>query len=248
MVWVAAKLRLLVGWIDLTLFTVFMMVMSRLPQALLRAVYPRLFHAWCRCFVRALGVNLRLHQHHVRPLPDHYIVIANHPSAVEDVAIPALFPVASLAKEEVKDWWFVGRIAEAAGTLFVKREDKGSRQAALQSLIDAVRCGNSIAIYPEGGCKGRRLWDKFLYGAFTVSLETSTPIVPVFIYYEAQEEFEWLSHESLLAKIWRILCSPNRTAHYYVFDPFYPQDFASRGAYSDHVYRKYKEWQHRFLE
>jgi lyso-ornithine lipid O-acyltransferase len=248
MLWLAAQLTTLIAWIDLAIFTLTMLLLSRLPKAWLALFYPRLFHAWCRCFVRALRVDLRVHQHHAQPLPKHYIVIANHPSAVEDVGIPAVFPVASLAKEELRDWWFVGRIAEAAGTLFVKRESKDSRQAALQSMIDAVRAGTNIAIYPEGGCKGRRLWNKFLYGAFTVSLETNTPIVPVFLYYEAQEEFEWLPEETLIAKMIRILRSPNRTAHYYIFDPLYPEQFASRGAYSDHVYALYKTWQQRYLE
>lgn len=248
MLWLAAQLRLLLGWIDLTVFTIIMILLAPLPKRLLALFYPKLFHAWCRCFVRALGIDLHLHQHHAKPLPSRYILIANHPSAAEDVCIPALFPVASLAKEEVRDWWFVGRIVEAAGTMFVKREDKSSRQAALQSMIDAVRAGKNIALYPEGGCKGRRLWEKFLYGAFNVSLETNTPIVPVFLYYEAQEIFEWAPGEPLLLKMWRIMQSPNRTAHYYIFDPLYPENFASRGAYSAHVYALYQEWQRRFLE
>ncbi|SMC26183.1 1-acyl-sn-glycerol-3-phosphate acyltransferase [Andreprevotia lacus DSM 23236] len=248
MLWLLARLKQLAAWLDLVLFTLLMMLLARLPLRWLAGFYPALFHAWCRCFVRALGVELRLHQHQSKPLPEHFILIANHPSAFEDVGIPALFPVVSLAKEEVRDWWFVGRIAEAAGTLFVQRESKDSRQAALQAMIEGVKGGRNIALYPEGGCKGRRLWEKFLYGAFTVSLETGVPIVPVFLHYEAQEAFEWAPGETLLQKIRAIITAPNHTANYHVFDPLYPADFADRESYSAHAYQQFLNWQARFLD
>ncbi|WP_035053439.1 lysophospholipid acyltransferase family protein [Andreprevotia chitinilytica] len=241
-------LKQLLAWLDLTAFTLAMMLLARLPMAWLGGWYPHLFHVWCRCFVRALGVDLHLHQHNTKPLPEHYILIANHPSAFEDVGIPALFPVSSLAKEEVRDWWFVGRIAVAAGTLFVQRASKGSRQEALHAMIDSVQAGKNIALYPEGGCKGRRLWEKFLYGAFTVSLETGVPIVPVFLHYEAQEAFEWGQGETLLQKIRTIMTAPNHTANYHVFDPLNPADFADRESYSAHAYQLFLGWQARFLE
>ena len=248
MLWLAKWLRLLLAWLDLAGFTLLMMLLARLPVRLTARIYPRLFQSWCRCFIRALGVELRIHQHHKAPLPAQYILIANHPSAFEDVGIPAHFPVRNLAKEEIRQWWLVGRIAEAAGTIFVKREQKDARQAALQNLITALKTGHSIAVYPEGGCKGRRLWDKFLYGAFTASLETGVPILPVFLHYEAQEAFEWGPHTSLPKKIWQIICSPNPVAHYHVFDPLPADQFKDRADYSHHTYALYIEWQRRFLE
>jgi 1-acyl-sn-glycerol-3-phosphate acyltransferase len=115
-------------------------------------------------------------------------------------------------------------------------------------MIDAVRAGRNIAIYPEGGCKGRRLWDKFLFGAFTASLETGTPIVPVFLHYEAQEAFEWLPSETLIQKLRKILTARNRHANYYVFDAIDPAKFSNREEYSAHVYALYQGWQRRYLE
>ncbi|WP_375592248.1 lysophospholipid acyltransferase family protein [Chitiniphilus eburneus] len=248
MLWLAARIRDLCAWLDLAVFTVAMALLARLPLAWLTGWYPRLFQRWCRAFVRALGVDLRLHQHYTGRLPERYILIANHPSAFEDIGIPALFPVTNLAKAEVRHWWIVGRIATAAGTLFVQREDKDSRQAAQAALIAAVRAGHNVAIYPEGGCKGRLLWDKFLYGAFSVSLETGVPIVPVFLHYEAQADFAWGDDETLPQKIRHIMRTANRRANYHVFEPFHPSDFADRESYSAHARARFGEWQRRFLE
>ena len=60
-------LRLLFHWLDLAFFTLVLYLLSFLPKAWLRGFYPRLFWSWCRCFVRAQDVDLRLHQKNVRP-------------------------------------------------------------------------------------------------------------------------------------------------------------------------------------
>jgi 1-acyl-sn-glycerol-3-phosphate acyltransferase len=237
-----------IAWLDLAAFTIFMVLLAILPQCWIKSIYPPLFHSWCRTFVRALGVKLRLHQRYQGVLPTRYILIANHPSALEDVGIPALFPVRSLAKHEVANWFLVGKIASAAGTLFVERDKKAARQAAQQALIDAVNAGHNIALYPEGGCKGRRLAPRFLYGAFSTSLATGVAILPVFLHHEAQAVFEWQANEHLLTKIWRIATSPNPVVHYHVFDPIEPSQFTSKEDYTAAVYAQYQQWQQRFLD
>lgn len=233
--------------IDFLLFTPLLLALALLPKPWLTRVYPPLFHAWCRAFVRALGVELRLHQHYRASLPSRYVLIANHPSAFEDIGIPALFPVRSLAKIEVADWWFVGRVAVAADTLFVKRESSESRKAATQALIDAARHGRCIALYPEGGCKDRRLSGRFFNGAFIASFESGVPILPVFLHYQAQEAFAW-GDQHLLTKLWELATAPNPRADYHVFEPIDPANFSSAEAMKEHCYRLYQGWQKRFLE
>ncbi|WP_157315214.1 1-acyl-sn-glycerol-3-phosphate acyltransferase [Chitinibacter sp. GC72] len=236
------------AWLDLAIFTLLMVLLAIPPSSWLGKIYPSLFQSWCRCFVRALGVELRLHQHFLGAMPQHFILIANHPSALEDIGIPALFPVRSLAKHEVKNWFLVGKIAKAAGTLFVERESKDSRQAAQQALIEAVQTGDNIALYPEGGCKGRRIAPRFLYGAFSASLASGVPILPVFLHHEAQAQFEWQAGEHLLTKIWRMASSPNRVVHYHVFEPISPQQFTDKESFNQAVYALYLGWQQRFLD
>ena len=190
MLLVLRLLRKLLGWIDFIVFTMLMYLLSWLPWPGKHPV-TRLFRAWCRAFVRAIDVDLRLHQKYRKQLPARFILISNHPTAFEDIGIPALFDVVSLAKLQVKDWFIVGRISKAAGTLYVDRDDPASRHEAVQTMVDAVSAGQNIALYPEGGCKGRRLFTEFKSGAFDVSMRSGVPIVPVFLHYEAQEDFEW---------------------------------------------------------
>ncbi|MCK5724937.1 MAG: hypothetical protein KAI84_20540, partial [Gammaproteobacteria bacterium] len=80
-------------WIELSLFTLFLYALAWLPRILIKSFYSKLFYTWCRVFTRALGVDLRLHEKNINPLPKQYILVANHPSAFEDIGVPALFDV-----------------------------------------------------------------------------------------------------------------------------------------------------------
>ncbi len=243
-------LRKLVAWADFVAFTALVYLLSWLPWPGKPSSHPvaRLFHAWCRAFVRALDVDLRLHQKNRERLPQRFILIANHPAAFEDVGIPALFNVVSLAKIQVKDWFIVGRISRAAGTLYVDRDDAASRHNAVGAMVDAVNSGQNIALYPEGGCKGRRLYGEFLSGAFDVSLRTGIPILPVFLHYEAQDDFEWQPPYSLVDKIWHMMTTVNNRANYYVYDPMQPKDYADKNAMRSAAYEMYVKWNAQYLE
>lgn len=240
-------LRKIIGWIDFIAFTTLMWGLSWLPWPGRHPV-ARLFHAWCRCFVRALDVDLRLHQKNRAHLPEHYILIANHPAAFEDIGIPALFEVVSLAKVQVADWFIVGRITKAAGTLYVDRDDPASRHQVIDVMVEAVRAGQNIALYPEGGCKGRRLHTEFKSGAFEVSLRTGVPILPVFLHYEAQDDFEWQPPFTLPQKLWHMMSTQNNRANYYVFDPLDPRDYADKHAMRDAAYALYQGWNAEYLD
>lgn len=240
-------IKYLLNIFDFIWLTALLWLCSFLPGSLNRHYYFPLFRIWCRFFVRALGVELRLHQKNHQRLPQRYVLIANHPAAFEDIGIPALFPVCSLAKAEVGGWPIVGRISRASGTLYVKRDSKESRKAALESMVDTVNSGKNIALYPEGGCTGRRLNERFLNGAFEVSLRTGVPILPVFIHYEAQEDFEWQDPHTLPHKIWHMMTTQNPRANYYVYDAIDPSGFKDVEEYKQFVHAKYKAWNDHYL-
>jgi len=234
-------------WLFLITLSLTLYLLSHLPRAFSGRYYHFLSRFWCRIFIRGLDVDLRLIHKNKQPLPDHYILIANHPSALEDFGIPALFDIYPLAKIGVRDWIILGRISDYAGTIYVKRGDAGSRHAAKQALMDAVRAGKNIVIFPEGGCKGSRIYEKFQTGAFDISLQTGVPILPVFLQYTDQKTFEW-KNESLVKKLWQIFKSNNNRVNYYVHDAISPEGFADKESYTQYVHEKYLEWQKDYLD
>ena len=108
--------------------------------------------------------------------------------------------------------------------------------------------GKNIALYPEGGCKDKRIYERFRYGAFAISLQTGVPILPLFLHYEAQDDFHWPDGVSLPRKLWDFMKTQNNRAHYYLHEPFDPKAFAGKEAYTAHAYQCYLTWQARYLE
>src|SRR4029078_6761546 len=95
-------IRKIAGWVDFILLCalVYLLVWLPWPGGHRVAV---LFPSWCRAFARGRDVDIRVRQKHRKHLPQRYILIANHPSAFEDIAIPAAFDVVSLAKTQMQD-------------------------------------------------------------------------------------------------------------------------------------------------
>ena len=234
-------------WLFLLALSLVLYLLSLMPRTLSGRYYHFLACFWCRVFVRALDVDLKLIHKNTQTLPEQYILIANHPSVLEDFAVPALFDIYPLAKAGVRDWIVLGRISDYAGTVFVKRGSADSRQAALQSLVDAVKAGKNIVIFPEGGCKGPRICEKFQTGAFDISLQTGIPILPVFLQYIDQQTFEW-TDETLVKKLWQIFLTDNNVVNYYVHDAISPDNFSDKEEYTKHVHALYLEWQKDYLD
>jgi 1-acyl-sn-glycerol-3-phosphate acyltransferase len=236
-----------VTWLFLIALSILLYLLSHLPRAFSGRYYHFLARYWCRIMVRALDVDLRLIHKNIQPLPEQFILIANHPSALEDFAVPALFDIYPLAKAGVRDWFVLGRISDYAGTIYVARSSASSRHAAKEALSEAVRSGKNIVIFPEGGCKGARIFERFHSGAFEISLQTGIPILPVFLQYIDQQAFVWKG-ESLVKKLWQIFKSDNNRVNYYVFDAIYPDGFNSKESFAAHVHSLYLQWQKEYLD
>ena len=236
-----------VTWLLLIVMSIIMYVLSHLPRAFSGGYYHFLARLWCRLFVRALDVDLKLIHKNIQPLPEQFILIANHPSALEDFAVPALFDIYPLAKAGVRDWFVLGRISDYAGTIYVARSSASSRQAAKEALSEAVKSGKNIVIFPEGGCKGARIFEKFHTGAFEISLQTGIPILPVFLQYIDQQAFVW-KDESLVKKLWQIFKSDNNKVNYYVFDAIRPDGFNDRESFAEHAHSLYLRWQNEYMD
>ncbi len=238
----------IINLLEFISFTIFMYLLSFVPGTNDSKFYYFLFRFWCRSFLRALGLNFILHQKNLKPLPKQFILISNHPSAVEDIAIPALYAVHSLAKIEVKDWFIVGRINRVAGTLYVDRDDPESRHSAVDNMLSACDQGKNIALYPEGGCFGRRITKEFKLGAFELSIRSGIPIIPVLIYYQAQEDFEWQAPFTLIDKVWHFWSSSNKNVEVFQYDAVDPAKFKDKYEFSAHMQEFYQIKQTKYLE
>lgn len=102
---------------------------------------------WDRAACRIL--DLRVHVSG-RPDPEAKLVVANHISWLDIIALGAQRPCVFVSKEEVGDWPVMGYLAKGIGTLFVRRGDAEQTAATAEQMIWRLRQGQRLMLFPEG--------------------------------------------------------------------------------------------------
>jgi 1-acyl-sn-glycerol-3-phosphate acyltransferase len=238
-------LKLAVAVVDGIFMTAVLWVLAWLPTKVRDPIYPALYQYWSGCFVRIMGVDLHVHHKNRLALPEHYLLVANHPSSFEDAGIPHSFPVRAIAKKELTAVPILGRIGQAAGTVFVSREDKESRKQAAKAAVDFLKTGNNLVVFPEGGCYPR-LREFFHQGTFQLAIDAGVKILPVYIEYEALNDFAW-GDESMPQNMYKIFNAPSSIAHFHVYDAIDPNDFDGKESLTEHVHKQFQQWEDQYL-
>jgi 1-acyl-sn-glycerol-3-phosphate acyltransferase len=135
--------------------------------------------ACCRGALRATGVRLRV----IGALPDSRrarggLLVANHLSWIDVLALSAVAPVRMLAKREVRDWPVVGALAARTGALFVDRAGLRGLPGTVAEMADAMRSGSLVAAFPEGTTWCGAAAGAFRRAAFQAAIDARAPVLP----------------------------------------------------------------------
>lgn len=142
-------------------------------------------NVWARVLSRLCGFEYRVRGN--RPEPNS-LVLANHRSYLDIVALLSQTPCAFLAKEEIGQWPVMGYAARLNNTVFVDRDCKVSRKAARLAAIERLQRGLTFAAFPEGTTRRGPGIDPFYPGLFWVAYNHGYKLVPVAIEYGHPED------------------------------------------------------------
>ncbi|MCU0290908.1 MAG: 1-acyl-sn-glycerol-3-phosphate acyltransferase [Thermoanaerobaculaceae bacterium] len=147
------------------------------------------FAAVVRPFL-ALFIGLRVRGREHLPAADPFVLIANHTSHLDTVALLSLFPLGRLHRIRpvaAADYFLSGRLrAWLSTTLFnilpVARRHVTKTNNPLETMREAVGAGDSLILFPEGTRGGGGEPGRFLPGvAHLVESCPEVPVVPAFL-------------------------------------------------------------------
>jgi 1-acyl-sn-glycerol-3-phosphate acyltransferase len=118
------------------------------------------------------------------------LIVANHVSYLDPIAILPICPAVPVAKAEVAGWPLIGPIGGALGVLFVDRGDPGRRVRALRRIHALLEAGTPVLNFPEGTTTRGDEVRPFLRGGFGVAQRLGVPVVPLAIRY-ADPSLAW---------------------------------------------------------
>lgn len=127
------------------------------------------------------------------------LYVCNHRSLSDPVAMTYFLDAYVIAKAEVADIPLLNKGAKLTGIIYVKRESKGSRKATRQAMIDTVKSGLNVLVYPEGTTNGQMDLLPYRPGTFIEAVNNGIPIVPVVLEYKTKWDL-WTSGG--IAKQW----------------------------------------------
>ena len=111
------------------------------------------------------------------------MLVSNHISWLDIVAIAASSPVTFVSKADLKSWPIVGLLAKSSGTVFIKRGSLFSMHQTMTQLVDIMNKDRSIIFFPEGTTTTGESVKRFNSGLFETAYKSNSPVQPVAISY-----------------------------------------------------------------
>lgn len=84
------------------------------------------------------------------PLPQKGLLVSNHLSYLDILAICATTPAVFVSKADVKRWPLFGWLATLGGTVFIERERRSHVGAVNREIQNALDEGVLVVVFPEG--------------------------------------------------------------------------------------------------
>ncbi len=165
---------------------------------------------WSAGVLRAMGVRLQIDG---QQRPGATLLVANHVSWLDIVALHAAVPHARfVAKADVLRWPLLGWLIRGAGTLFIEREHRRDAVRVVHATADALREGQTVAVFPEGTTGLGEVPLPFHANLLQAAIATATPVQPAVLrYFDPLHRFSpavtFIGETTLLQSIWRVAAS-----------------------------------------
>lgn len=134
----------------------------------LAVAMPFCFH---KLLCRALGVRVVVHgKRHKRGA---VLYIANHSSWLDIPVMSSVIPGSFVAKSEIEGWPIFGFLAKLQRTVFVQREKRSRTAESRDILVERLRGGDNLILFPEGtSSDGNRVlpFKSALFGAAEIEV------------------------------------------------------------------------------
>ena len=141
----------------------------------------RLVRQWSRFIVRASGCRMRVSGvEHLRGA-GAVTLVSNHVSYIDSVVLLAAIPAdyRFVAEHGVLTWPMISTAVRKVGHLTVDRGSRAARLACADAMVETLRAGRSLLVYPEGRRSRREGLLPFRLGAFRAAVASGRPVVPI---------------------------------------------------------------------
>lgn len=115
------------------------------------------------------------------------LVVANHISWTDILALLATGACQFVAKAQVHHWPVVGTMAAGAGTLFIERESPRDVMRVMHHMAEVMSAKRCVAVFPEGTTSTGQTVGPFHANLFQAAISAQVPVQALALaYFDAQ--------------------------------------------------------------
>jgi 1-acyl-sn-glycerol-3-phosphate acyltransferase len=169
---------------------------------------------WARVALRVFRARVEVHG----PLPSGGLLASNHLSYVDIVVLGVLQPTVFVSKADVRRWPVLGWCAQAAGTLFLNREQRGHVAEIGRRFAPLLDDQLAVVMFLEGTSTGGDRVLAFRPALLAPAVANDWPVTPVWIGYtlphgSVENEVAYWRDMTLLPHLLNLLTRRDLTAH-----------------------------------
>jgi 1-acyl-sn-glycerol-3-phosphate acyltransferase len=179
---------------------------------------------WLDHIPHAMGLQMKVEG---QPTTQPCLFVGNHITYLDPICVLMHVDANVVAKAEVKHWPLVGFGAHLVGTLFVKREEKSSRQETALAIQDALENKDSILVYPEGTTTAGPGTLPFKPRSFSAAHKAGVPVQPIAVIYDSPK-IAFIGNDTFLPHFFRIFRLKNITRRVALGPLLYGEDSAEK--------------------
>lgn len=200
----AARTALHIAW-GLTLATIYPWLNAGLRR--------RILQNWSAGLLDIFNVSVLLADDDPLHSLRHGLIVTNHISWLDVFVLNAIVPMRFVAKAEVRRWPLIGWLCARAQTLFLERGKARDAARLNVHLVQSLRNGECLAIFPEGTTTDGSAVGHFHASLFQPALDAAAAVFPVAIRYQDEQgnrskAAAYIEEISFGSSMWAILCTP----------------------------------------
>lgn len=153
-------------------------------------------HLHCRWGLKIM--NIKVHRLNKPQAKGPFLYVANHYGTTDSFLAAGLLPMRFVTSVENQKTPILGHVMEMAACIFVERRDRANIEDELKNLIEALKSGYSVALYPESKAWNAEEVLPFKRTLMQAAAYAGVPIQPVVVNVRAVngEDFtlKWRDH------------------------------------------------------
>jgi len=181
-------------------------------------IYPQLalktrrhiLQAWSTILLCIFNVRIDIDKDDLLHKFRHGLIVSNHISWLDVFVLNSVLPMRFVAKSDLRHWPVFGWLSVRVQTLFIERGKVRSAARINVEMVELLKRGESLAIFPEGTTTNGEQVAHFHSSLFQPAIDAGVQVFPVTIRYQDASGSHniapaYIDDMSFIASLWNIL-------------------------------------------